>query len=110
MSSTSLRIMVTRPGLGGEELCALIKAQGDQPIFFPTIEFASLVNEVSFQQALPLLGEQDWLIFNSPQAVYLSIPAIRQAWPAFPPQVQFAAVGGGTAQALKKCWLFSYIP
>ena len=98
----SLCIMVTRPDPGGAELCELIQAQGDIPLHFPTIEFAPPQDVSAFEQTIKQLGQQDWLLFVSPQAVRASVPAIRRAWPQFPASVQFAAVGAGTAKALEQ--------
>jgi uroporphyrinogen-III synthase len=95
-----LTILVTRPEPQGTELCRLISEQGGHAICFPTIAFAPAPNLHIFQQAVALLGEQDWLIFISPQAVYASVAPIRKVWPEFSGQTQFAAVGAGTAKAL----------
>jgi len=96
----NLHILVTRPQPQGEELCRLIKDHGGQATHFPTIAFAPPPDIQAFQQALTNLGEQDWLIFISPQAVYATVAYIRQQWPHFPDSVKFAAVGAGTAKAL----------
>lgn len=97
-----LHILVTRPHPAGTELCHLIESQGDQAIHLPTIAFEPPTDLSKFQQSIDALGEQDWLIFISPQAVYASIAAICKAWPQLPPSVTVAAVGEGTAKALKK--------
>ena len=96
-----LSILVTRPDPAGQSLCEYLELQGARAIHFPTIAFAPPDNESAFQQAIRQLGEQEWIIFNSPNAVYASIVAIRTAWPQFPPSVKFAAVGAGTARALQ---------
>lgn len=93
-------IVVTRPDPQGSELCRLIEQVGGGSIFFPTIAFAPPPDSAVLQQALSLLGEQDWLVFISPQAVYAGVPLIRRTWPDFPANVQFAAVGAGTKNAL----------
>lgn len=95
-----LTVLVTRPSPSGELLCEHIQQQGGKAIHLPTIAFAPPHDGQVFLQALATLGEQDWLIFISPQAVYASIPSIRQQWPHFPPHVKLAAVGSGTAKAL----------
>lgn len=97
-----LRVMVTRPQPQGMELCRLIDSCGGQAVSFPTIEFAPPTDVKAFQQAILLLGEQDGLIFISPQAVYASVTAIREVWRQFPLHVQFAAVGAGTANAMQE--------
>ncbi|MBX3708511.1 MAG: uroporphyrinogen-III synthase [Gammaproteobacteria bacterium] len=95
-----LHILVTRPAPQGLELCQLITAHGGHAINFPTIAFAPPPDPVAFQKTVNVLGEQEWLIFISPQAVYSSVLHIRKAWPIFPYWVKFAAVGAGTAKAL----------
>ncbi|RDI38370.1 uroporphyrinogen-III synthase [Aquicella lusitana] len=100
--SACLTILVTRPDPAGSMLCALIKAEGDQAVHLPAMRFEPLVDQPDFQSALDHLGEQDWVLFVSPQAVYASIAAIRKKWPVLPPQLKFAAVGEGTAKALKE--------
>jgi uroporphyrinogen-III synthase len=100
LSLTKLFAMITRPNPAGRALCALIEAEGGEAIHFPTIAFIP-ADQSALQTAVAKLGEQEWLIFISPQAVYASIPAIRRTWPIFPPQVKFAAVGAGTAKALQ---------
>ncbi len=94
-----LQILVTRPYPAGAELCDLIQHQGDQAIYLPTIEFAPPNNLEKLNAAMQKAGQQDWLIFISPQAVYSSIPLLRRTWPELPPTIQFAAVGAGTAKA-----------
>jgi uroporphyrinogen-III synthase len=99
---SSVCILVTRPDPGGAELCERIQAQGDIALHFPTIVFAPPQDVSAFEQSIKQLGQQDWLLFVSPQAVRASVPAIRRAWPQFPESVRFAAVGAGTAKALEQ--------
>jgi len=106
-----LRILVTRPDPRGVELCAAIEALGDEAIHFPTIIFSPPPDPLAFEQALSRLGEQDWLLFVSPQAVRASVPAIRRVWPQLPETVKFAAIGAGTANALAQAgYNVSFIP
>ena len=97
---SGLSILVTRPDPAGTELCELIEQNSGRALLFPTIAFAAPPDQTQYQQALMSLGEQDWLIFVSPQAVYHSVPAIRRQWPEFPASVKFAAIGAGTRLAL----------
>lgn len=90
-------ILVTRPLPQAEKLCEMIQNSNGKCISFPTLAF----EDVPFTDDIPKLGEQDWLVFISPQAVYSSVVAIRKIWPEFPPQVKFAAIGKGTAIALQ---------
>lgn len=97
---STIYVLVTRPGNAGAELCEQVIARGGNALHFPVIAFAPPADAEAFQQAIKGLGEQDWIIFNSPQAVKAAVPAMRAAWPNFPECVQFAAVGSGTAKAL----------
>lgn len=96
----SLCILVTRPDPAGSALCQRLQAQGDVGMYLPTIAIEPPRDLALFNSTLDKLGEQDWLIFISPQAVYAAVPAIRQRWPQLAPQTQFAGVGAGTAVAL----------
>jgi uroporphyrinogen-III synthase len=102
-------VLVTRPDPAGSELCKAIQEAGDLAIFMPTIDFAPPADQGALMRAIEAIGEQDVLIFISPRAVYESIPAIRRAWPQLPPAVTIAAVGQGTAAALKKAGLISTV-
>lgn len=95
-------ILVTRPSPAGEVLCTHIRENGGVATHLPTIAFAPPKDLDQLQSALEKLGEQEWLIFISPQAVRASVASIRRLWPNLTPQVRFAAVGGGTAQALQE--------
>ncbi len=98
---SALHILVTRPGPAGEELCASITARGGKAMHFPVIAFAPPADQAGFMSAIESLGQQDWVIFNSPQSVRAAVPAMRSVWPNFPDTVKLAAVGAGTAYALR---------
>ena len=97
----AMHVLVTRPDPAGSELCMRIREQGDLATHFPTIAFAEVADSVVFKDAIEKAGIQDWLIFISPKAVTASVPSLRARWPQLPPNTQFAAVGAGTAKALK---------
>lgn len=97
---SALYILITRPGEAGAELCTAIESRGGKAMHFPVIAFAPPADEQAFHHAIATLGEQDWVLFNSPQSVRAVVPAMRAAWPQFPETVRFAAVGAGTAKAL----------
>ena len=79
-----MHVLVTRPNPAGAELCALIVAQGMAVTHLPTIAFTAPHDSHAFHETIKSIGEQDWLIFVSPQAVYASVPMIRRDWPHFP--------------------------
>lgn len=97
-----MRVLVTRPSPQGEKLCEQIQAQGGEATHFPTIAFAPPPDQAAYESALQQLGEQSWLIFISPQAVYASVPELRRHWPVFPEKTKFAAIGAGTSAALRE--------
>lgn len=102
MTTKSISVLVTRPDPSGLELAARLHQQGDKTIAFPTIDFMPPRDESQFERAIETLAEQDWLIFVSPRAVQNCVPALRRRWPILPESVRFAAVGAGTAKALRE--------
>ncbi|MCD6039790.1 MAG: hemD [Gammaproteobacteria bacterium] len=100
-----LSVMVTRPAPQGEILCAQIRAAGGRPIYFPTIEIRPPQDLMALTHGIATLDQYDWVIFVSPQAVYQSMHIIREYWPQFPRDVRVAALGGGTAEALRQAHL-----
>ncbi|MFZ2315505.1 MAG: uroporphyrinogen-III synthase [Gammaproteobacteria bacterium] len=105
----ALTILVTRPDPQGFELCAELTDYGFQALHLPTIDFAPIPVSEN-HEVLNTLANQDWLIFISPHAVYASVPYIRQRWPELPANVKFAAVGAGTAKALKNAGYLAIYP
>jgi uroporphyrinogen-III synthase len=93
-------VLVTRPDPAGSELCKKIDDEGYKSIHLPTIEFAFPKDAAHMKKAIALLGEQDWIIFISPQAVMACVPLILDAWPVLPRHIQFAGIGKGTSMAL----------
>lgn len=96
-----LRVMVTRPKPLGEILCQRINEAGGKSIYFPTIDIFPPGDPTIFPRQLAKIDKLDWIIFISPQAVYATSHIINLDWPNFPSHVKIAAVGGGTAKALK---------
>ncbi len=82
-----MRILVTRPKPEGEVLCELIRSQGNEAIYFPTIEIAPL-------NSTQPIEKYDFIIFVSPRAVFFALDKIAQPLP------KIIAVGQGTAALL----------
>lgn len=96
------RILITRPRAQAAELSDLLLAHGAQPIVFPTIEIAPLLDPGRLDQAVYGLGAYDWVIFtsvNGVAAVWDRLAALGLDSGAFG-AVQVAAIGPATAQAL----------
>ncbi|MCX4192561.1 uroporphyrinogen-III synthase [Methylophaga sp. OBS1] len=93
------RILVTRPQAQADNLIELIQQAGGEAIRFPVIS----ILPVPRARWGPLHLEQtDWLIFVSRNAVNSFIQGWQQD---LPPQLRLAAVGDGTASAMREAGL-----
>lgn len=96
-------VLVTRSRRQAGELMGLLQGQGAQVILFPTIEVLPPAHPEVLEQALRDLGRFQWLVLTSPNGVR----AVRRAFErlgldaAALAGLQVAAVGPGTAQALR---------
>jgi uroporphyrinogen-III synthase len=93
-------IVVTRPRAQAKELAAGIEAAGGNAILFPLLEIAPLPDNAPLDAAVGRLDEASLAIFISVNAVDFSVAAIRarRSWPS---TLAVAAVGQGTARALR---------
>lgn len=97
------RILITRAREQAGELAALIRARGGEPIEFPTIAFAPLDDYRALDDALARLSEFDWVVFtsaNGVRAVSRRLAVLGSTLARFE-AVRVAAIGPGTARALK---------
>lgn len=90
------RVLVTRPRADAEELCALLVAEGADPVSIPVVRLRSLRTEIELEswRARIRAGDFDLLVFTSANAVRQL--AVR------PPDggtVELYAIGPGTARA-----------
>jgi uroporphyrinogen-III synthase len=95
-------VLVTRPEGLAERLASLLRAEGGEAVLFPTIEILPPEDPAGLVEVIGRLQAFDIAIFISPTAVAKADAAVRasRAWPP-PPPLRYAAVGGGTAQALR---------
>jgi uroporphyrinogen-III synthase len=91
-----LTIVSTRPKPEGKELQQLIIEAGGQGIWLATIDILSCIHEPRFTSQLAKIARCDWLIFVSPQAVTMSLPALAP----YIAKQRLAAIGKGTAKRL----------
>ena len=97
------RVVITRPRAQSEDMAALIRSQGAQAVFFPTIEIAPLDDPAQLDAALNDLGSCDWLIFtsaNGVQAAWERMELLKIG--SLPAGIKLAAVGPKTVQALEE--------
>ena len=104
MSGSGLRgrrIVVTRPAGQNEPLAELIRAEGGEPVVFPAIAILDPEDPQPLAGAADRLDRYDFAVFTSPNAVDKAMAGIRsrRTWP---PGVQAATVGPGSAQALRR--------
>lgn len=93
------RILVTRPAGQARALAAMIAAAGGEPVCFPLLEIAPMEDLRPLWEAADRLGDFSLAIFVSPNAVEHGLPHLlaRRPWP---PRLQAAAIGQGTAARL----------
>ncbi len=93
-------VLVTRPEGLAERLASLLRAEGGEAVLFPAIEILPPEQPARLAEVVGRLQAFDIAIFISPTAVAQADAAVRasRAWPL---PLRCAAVGGGTAQALR---------
>jgi len=96
--------VVTRPRDQAGPLLAGIVAAGGDAVLMPLLEIAALPDHPDFLAALAEIDRAALAIFISPNAVTFGVDEVRKhrPWPAGLP---LAAVGQGTAAALRKLGL-----
>jgi uroporphyrinogen-III synthase len=97
------RILVTRPKGQAENLSALIRDAGGEPLALPAIEIRELEDPASFFTVADRLESFDCAIFVSRNAVRKALQLLRarrggKPWPA---HLRLATVGGGSREELE---------
>lgn len=100
-------ILITRPAHQARLLFERIEAQGGQCFLFPAIEIADVADKKIVQDSIQTLFQQDIAIFISPNAVQKAA-ALIETWPE---PCKIAAIGEGTAQAVRALnWPVNFVP
>lgn len=97
---TGLNIVVTRPREQAVQLSRHIEQAGGNVILFPLLEISPIDDPKPLRDQVARLHEFDLAIFISPNAVRYGMEAIRAAG-GLPPALKIAAVGQGSAKALR---------
>jgi uroporphyrinogen-III synthase len=94
-------VLVTRPAGMAAQLVAFLRAEGGEAVLLPAIEILPPDDAVKLDAAIDRLEGFDIAIFISPTAVAEANAAVRarRDWPA---RLRCAAVGSGTAAALRR--------
>ena len=94
-------IVITRPREHALALAERVRAAGGDPILFPTIEILPPENQDAVSRTIACLERFQLAIFVSPTAA-LRGDALVSASRAWPESLRVAAVGAGTAKALRE--------
>lgn len=93
----NLNIVVTRPRDQAAGLAKRIEALGGAPLMFPLLEINPAPDPSALHDFAQQVGRYQLLIFISPNAVHYGMQALRSV----PDGVRVAAVGQGSARALR---------
>ncbi len=93
-----LSIVVTRPRDQSRGLAASLQALGAEPVVLPLLEVAPATDQAALQAFVKRAANCRLLIFISPNAVHYGMAALHRIADG----VRVAAVGQGTAKALRK--------
>jgi len=94
-------IVVTRPREQAGHLAGLIRAEGGRAIVFPALEILDAQDPKPLLAIVDRLADFDLAIFISPTAVAKAMNLIRSRG-AFPPGLEVAAIGRGSARELER--------
>lgn len=94
-------IVVTRPEHQAGELARMIEAAGGRAVILPLLEIAPATDPAPLVAAIAALDTYTLACFVSPNAVAFSVPDILRRRP-WPDGLAAAAIGEGTAQALRR--------
>ncbi len=103
------KVLVTRPVHQSENLCALITAEGGQPMRVPVIYIVEIDDKSVLLNCLAGLNELDIAIFVSVNTVEKTLPTLLAHY-RLPSQLQLISVGKHTADALKAWGLNALCP
>ena len=95
----NIGIAITRPIDQAKKLAKLIEQAGGAPILFPLIEITPLNDYSQFERVMSEIGNYDWAIFISSNAVQNAMPRLVKL--GIPSNLQFAAIGPVTAKELQ---------
>jgi len=98
---TGLKIVVTRPRAQAAPLARRIEQACGIPLLFPLLDIAPAADQPALREQISRIAQFDLAIFISPNAVQYGMAAIRAAGD-LPPALKIAAVGQGSAKALRE--------
>jgi len=99
-----ISVLVTRPEHQCVFLAEKIRELGGNPVIFPVLVISDIKNNEPLLKLVQRLDTYDIAVFVSPNAVHKAMSYLlsyRQSHPPLPEHLLIAAVGKGTADALK---------
>lgn len=94
-------VLVTRPREQAGSLMLRLQQMSALPMAFPALAIDGPSQPETLKARLATVGQYDWLIFVSPTAAQFGMAALHQASPSAAMRIKAAAVGSGTADALR---------
>jgi len=95
-----MTILVTRPAPAAEELVSRLRTAGRVAWSMPLIEFTPGTELDALPARLAALNEGDLVFILSQHAIHYAQPALSRAGAAWPPRLNYYAIGRTTALAL----------
>ncbi|MBI2246753.1 MAG: uroporphyrinogen-III synthase [Armatimonadetes bacterium] len=95
------RVIVTRPREHAERLAARLSAIEMEPVIVPTVAFAPPATYAPLDDAVRHLDRYAWILFTSRTGVRVFFERMAAGPRALPEHLRWAAVGPGTAEALR---------
>lgn len=107
------RVLVTRALHQAGKLSEGLRALGAEPVEVPVLEIRPPENFAPLDMSLRQLGDYDWLILTSANAIraLLERAAVLEIALVQPARLKVAAVGEATAEAARKAgWQVAFVP
>ncbi|HXU94593.1 MAG TPA: uroporphyrinogen-III synthase [Gallionella sp.] len=104
-----LKIAVTRPRDQAAQLARRIAQAGGEPLLFPLLEIEAAEVTPALREQLFLVAQADLAIFISPNAVQYGMAAVHAVGATVSQELKIAAVGQGSAKALRERGLVNVI-
>ena len=95
-----VRVAVTRPADGTDELTALLRARGADAVEVPLLRITGPADPGPFRRALETLDSYDWIVFTSANAVRAVARGLQAMARSAAPAARIAAVGPATRAAV----------
>jgi uroporphyrinogen III methyltransferase/synthase len=114
-SDTSLRgmrVAVTRPVEGADELTELLRARGAEVVQSPLLRLTGPHDPAPLQQAIRNIDAYDWIVFTSANAVRFVARGLDAVGRAQAPRARVLAVGPATSAAVTEelGWRVDVVP